>query len=758
MIGCGADAYRYLAAGNQLFDSGKYDQAIEKYRECLQKDPADGEAYYRLGLAELKRGDERLALGALVEAASLLPSRDDVNGKLADLLLASYLRSPENGKQAYQQLVEISNKLLARTPDSYDGWRIKGYIALLDKHPEEAASALEKANSSHPYDPELVANMSQALFEANRDSEGEQSARALLSRKPDADSVYEILYRHYMSKGQTSEAEAVVRAKCDHNPGQAQYIIELASHYLRMHQPDRVSATLQSMLARGSEFPQARLYAGDFYAQAHDWSEALEMYRVGARATRKDQALYEKRAAGVLLQLGRIEEARQMIEAVLRESPNDPDAMSEHARLLLEEGKPDELDESVREFKAILVSHQDESLYYELGRAYYAESKLNDAWTQFERASRMKADYVPALLGMAAISQMKDLPDQMVRFASDVLVIVPDNREARLLRSVGLIGTGQEEEAELGIRAVLKDFPGDRQGKLLLGFLDIWRRHYGEAEEIFRSVQRHGSEDIADLKGLVETYAAQNQMDRALVVIEEEARIPNAPEAVSRLLAETAVRAGKNETAAAVYRRLIAMHPADVDLSLDLARVLESKQDFGEAIAVLKRVQELRRDDPAPLRELSSLLARAGRTDEAIAISRQLVAMAPDDVTGLDNLSKLLTKTGRDSAEAAILIQKARQIVPEGELAADKLGWSFLKDGSVSRAAQIFDLLVQQHPDSYVYRYHFGLSLLQSGKRNAAAIQLQSALERHPGDEDAHRIEALLGQILTMNQRPGPSY
>ncbi|MEO8024959.1 MAG: tetratricopeptide repeat protein, partial [Bryobacteraceae bacterium] len=47
-------AQRFLTNGNKFFEKGKYQEASIMYRRALQKDRLYGEAYYRLGLNELK--------------------------------------------------------------------------------------------------------------------------------------------------------------------------------------------------------------------------------------------------------------------------------------------------------------------------------------------------------------------------------------------------------------------------------------------------------------------------------------------------------------------------------------------------------------------------------------------------------------------------------------------------------------------------------------------------------------------------------
>src|SRR5438034_112240 len=84
----------YLERGNRFLREDKPADAVLQYRKALQKDPKFGEAYYRLGLAELKQGNALEALRVLNQARQWSPENQDAAVKLADLNLAAYLSDP----------------------------------------------------------------------------------------------------------------------------------------------------------------------------------------------------------------------------------------------------------------------------------------------------------------------------------------------------------------------------------------------------------------------------------------------------------------------------------------------------------------------------------------------------------------------------------------------------------------------------------------------------------------------------------------
>src|SRR5437660_9047273 len=82
-------AQRYLENGNKFFEKAKYKEASIMYRRALQKDLKFGEAYYRLGLTDLKLASYSDAAKMLRRAVDLLPDNVDATSKLADLYLVA---------------------------------------------------------------------------------------------------------------------------------------------------------------------------------------------------------------------------------------------------------------------------------------------------------------------------------------------------------------------------------------------------------------------------------------------------------------------------------------------------------------------------------------------------------------------------------------------------------------------------------------------------------------------------------------------
>src|SRR5271166_5870422 len=104
-------AQRYVENGNKFFARAKYKEASIMYRRALQKDMRYGDAYYRLGLTDLKLAAYGEAANMLRRAISLQPTNVDAITKLADLFLIASTQDPAHSAPLIQEVKDFSDKL-----------------------------------------------------------------------------------------------------------------------------------------------------------------------------------------------------------------------------------------------------------------------------------------------------------------------------------------------------------------------------------------------------------------------------------------------------------------------------------------------------------------------------------------------------------------------------------------------------------------------------------------------------------------------
>src|SRR5580704_1945319 len=515
MVSCRQSPEQYVAKGNNFFTAGKYEDAIINYKKAIQRDPKFGDGYYRLGLAELKTGKGRDAYSALNSASILLPDRADVKVTLADLLLLGYLGDKNRPVAIYKQLTKLSDDLIAKDPNSYDGLRIKGTLAGTDGRLKDAEAFFQKANARKPLQTQVVSMWVQVLFRDGQSEEAERLAQEMIKAHKDAGAIYDILYKHYESLNRPADAENILRAKVNNNPSNLNDVLELAMFYAGASKRDQMTATLQRMLNDPKTFPDARLRVGDFYGVLHDWPEALRQYQEGANANPKEKTTYLKRMSDAWLAQGKGDQAAGIISEILKEHPNDESAKAVNASLLLKTGKPEKVQAAVNDFQDLVKKQPDNPLLrFALGQALVAKGDQNAALAQFRESLKQRPRYLPSIMALAKLSLSKRDYAQALQYANSALAVNPRLGEARLVRTAALLDTQQYSEARTELTALATDLPQNVEVQFQLASLDLSEKKYPQAEA--RLEQLYQKDKYRALAGLAEAYRQQGQLDKAL--------------------------------------------------------------------------------------------------------------------------------------------------------------------------------------------------------------------------------------------------
>jgi tetratricopeptide (TPR) repeat protein len=743
-VSCGRSPQGYLEQANQYFVAGKYDDAALNYQKAIQKDARFGEAFYGLGLTDLKRKDSPGAYAALTSAAQLLPARADVQVALADLVLGAYMSDKRRPARYYEQLTKLSDQLLARDPNSFDGLRIKGTLAWSDGRLQEASDIFSKANAVKPLEPNLAPVWTQVLFLDGRAEEGERLAREFIQKHKDSKQIYDVLYEHYRSQKRLADAENILRTKVHNNPAEIDYALQLAGFYAATGNREQMTATLRSV-SDPRAFPDTYLKAGDFYSAHHDWPEALQQYEEGAKANPKQSIVYLRRITDAWLAQGKGEEAASMVREILKEQPGDENARAVSASLLLKNGK---VEESVAIFQDLVTASPDNAIWrLSLGRALSAKGDLDEARGQFQESLKKRPDFIPARLALGEVSRRRHDYGEALRHANEVLAVNANLPQARLLRTAGLIGTQQYAEAHSGLAGLEKDYPQSREVQYQLSALDVARKKFPAAEARLQKLYAEGKGDPHALTVLVDTYRDEGHIDKALALLASEVKRSPESAAVRALLADTALHSHNYDLALEHYQFLLAKGVRSEPLQMRLGAVYEFKGNYPQAVASFQRAKDLAPRDGAASVALADALRLAGRDQEAIANYRHALTLDPGNPKAMNSLAFLLVNGDGKVEEAETLVQRALQKAPQEPDFRDTLGLVYLKKNLTDSAVSVFQNLVKNQPDNPLYRYHYGLALFQTGQNAKAKVELETALPKKPPEHIRKGIETTLAKI-----------
>jgi tetratricopeptide (TPR) repeat protein len=747
LAGCSRSARFYREKGDKLAASGKYYDAALNYRKAIQTDARDGEAFFGLGSANLQLRKSSEAYQALVRAVELLPARDDIKVKLADFALSAFVGDRRRPAKLYEQVVNLADQLLKKDARSYDGLRLKAYLAITELRFDAAKDFFRRANEVKPMQPQVIVGWTKLLFQGKENAEGERLAFQLIDREKTNKSIYDVLYAHYMVTGSQGEAEKILKLKAANNAMDAASVLELAAYYANNSKADEMKAVLQRILDNSKAFPHGYVYVGDFYSSKQRWDEAIASYELGAKAHPKEKIVYQKRIAYVWLSQGKGEQAAEILGKILQQQPGDDAAQGANASLLLASGNQEKVQQAVSQFQSLVDKIPSDAVWhFNLGRALAAKGDLAGARGQFQEAIQKRADFVTPRLALARLSQSTGDMAGTLRYANEALKVNPYNPDARLLRAMGTMNT-DAAAASAQLTDLDKAYPRNQEVQFQLAVADLRQKKFKEANDRLQKILWEYPGNVSALRAMVQMYRAQNQPDRMLPILEEQLKKSQDSDSVRLLLAQSAESLKKYDVALEQYQRLATKNPKSEPVQVALGQVYQLMGDVPKAIGNYQKALDLAPKDPQAALYLGDALAVADRKTEALAAYRHALEQQPDNPMVLNNLAFMIAESGGSLDEALKLAQKAIGKAPKQPNIADTLGWIYLKKNLNDSAVQVFRGLTHEYRENPTFHYHLGLALIQIGDRTTAKAEFNMALSQKPSAKIRGDIQAALAKI-----------
>jgi tetratricopeptide (TPR) repeat protein len=352
------------------------------------------------------------------------------------------------------------------------------------------------------------------------------------------------------------------------------------------------------------------------------------------------------------------------------------------------------------------------------------------ALERVDRALALKPDWERAALLKSEILAKRST-DEAVAYLSAFLKTQPDSRPIRGALAQHYVEQKRLAEARTIFEALAAEEPDVREYAMGVAILSYQLKDWPAAEAQFTKLAANGDDGTAQLylaqiaeetkryEVAITRYKAVTEGDRAWLaklrvaaVLGKLNRIDEGRRCLADLPAVTIdqriqVRqaeasllreAGDSAGAYAVLEQGLAEFPDAPDLLYDVAMLAEKIDRLDVAEVRLKRLIELKPDDPQALNALGyTLVDRTARTEEGRALIEKALKLSPDDPFILDSMGWALFKLGRYD-DAVVYLGRAYAGRPDAEIAAH-LGEVLWVKGERERAKEIWAAQLKDAPD-----------------------------------------------------------
>jgi tetratricopeptide (TPR) repeat protein len=753
---CGAqDRYAsHLRRGQDYLAKEDLPKASVEFRNALQIQPKSGEALYQLGSVSERRGNLREAVAWYQAAIDAAPNDERARAALGLIFAAA---------GAPDRALQLVAPALARHPDDADLLTVRAAANMQLHKPDSALADAQHAVQVAPTNERAIGLLAGIYSNRMQPDLALAVVTDALKRQPQSVGLHELLAGLYDRAEQPEHAAEETSTVIRLQPRQLPPRIRLALYEARAHKLDDAQhaleeavqalpgdadaklalvsfiatqrsraqgeKTLRSFIEREPANNDLRLGLGSLLERSAAPDDAVGVYNeIVKRAGTAPQGLIASdRIAMIRAKQGRIAEARGLVDAVLQSNPHDTPALSLRAELELVAKDPRSAVADIR----TLLRDQPNSIELKslLAHALLANGDVALAEDELRAAIQAAPNSVPVRLDLGQLLIDTRRPGSAVPVLEEAVRRAPSDIVAR-----ERLTRAYDESFDLeAARNEAKDLetldPQSPVGFFLSGMIAQEQHRWEDAQRDLEHAVELQPNAIDGLSALARLHLARGDAAGALAVIQHElARDPNDARAMS-LLGEVYIAIKDYPRATDTLTKATAIdHTAWLPYRyLGIARLGE--HDVAGAVAAYRRGIELGPDAPQLTIELAGLLQSEGKVDDAIACYDALNRRNPQLVMIRNNLAMLLATYRKDRGS----LDQARDLtagfgVTNSPALLDTHGWVRFQRGEYQIALTSLERAVAEAPQSGLIRYHLAMAELQSGQKDRARQNLETAL------------------------------
>ncbi len=364
--------------------------------------------------------------------------------------------------------------------------------------------------------------------------------------------------------------------------------------------------------------------------------------------------------AVVLRKQNRIEEARTMLEAVIKEHPDHVGARTNLARVYAEAGEYARAEKMYRE---LIREHPSDLAHYEdLGHTLVRQGKQREARDVYEQGLKVDPNWTAGMMGKALA--LKELGESApaLSLMDRALMKDPSNAEALYSRGVILARDKRGVDAAVAFERALALDPDHLDAAIALSNVKDKLGDTNGALAAAESAKQYHPGDARLAAQLGALHLKLGHMRKAAAELERASRTLEDPIVLGNYgAAQEAL--GDIEGAAATFERVVKLDPKSSEALATLGQLHMRRGRFKQAEELLARAIHINPDDAKTQFALGVVYDMTGRLD--LAGKQYRTAINLDDSVGVFyyQLGRVYGRQGKEE-QAVGLLEKGRKLDP----------------------------------------------------------------------------------------------
>jgi tetratricopeptide (TPR) repeat protein len=437
--------------------------------------------------------------------------------------------------------------------------------------------------------------------------------------------------------------------------------------------------------------------------------------------------------AGMLVSVGRYDEALPRLKELLASSTGDP---ASRFTLL-----PRMLANAQDKQAALRLTQNLAADYPKVPEANFAVARMaanvgedRIALDEIRKARQLRPDSESAVVLEAQILQ-KTSPDQAAVVLAAYLQNYPQAREARLAYARTLVAQKRFTEARTEFQKLMTGLPDSTEMAFAVALLSLQLKDYDSAEKYLKGLLNSPYRD----KDGVRIYLGQ--------VAEERKNLPEALKWYGEVgegeqyvqaqirYAQVLAKQGKlNEARAGLQQAAAKNSQQRIQLVLAEAQLLRDANQPKAAFDLVGQALDRVPNNPDLLYDYAMLAEKIERVDILESSLRKLIEVRPEHAHAYNALGYSLADRNQRLPEAQALIEKALKLAPDDSFIIDSMGWVLYRRGNLKDSLAYLRRAYAGRPDPEIAA-HLGEVLWALGERSEAERVWGDATKDSPDNE-----------------------
>jgi tetratricopeptide (TPR) repeat protein len=742
LAGCRHDprleAEKHYSRAQAYLHDNKPEAALIELGRAVQLQPDLAKAHHELANLYLQRGDA----GSAVRQLLLLIHYDSEDQSAYKMLSELLLNARDFGKAK-----EFASKMVEKWPEDRVAKLILAEAMMGGGDSASAQLLVEQVLTDDPKNARALFDTARLQLQSKKWADAEQSLRRSWDIQPSGFVTPLVLSQLLEARGDFPGALSVLKRMADLHPATTEPLYALAGFYIRHAQLTQAEVVFRQIQTIGHASPRDRASLALFYRASGRNGAAEEEFQRLLSENPNDKPT-SRGLAETEISLNKREEARRIVNDLIRRDGNDWEALLISASLDVDDGKPEQALKGLEHAKAIHPGSP--MIHFQTARSYLLQQKTELARNSLNEALKSAPDFLPARLLMAELDLRTGQTKSAIRNLNLALERKPSSVTPYLLLSEAYALEGDFPLAEGSLKRLVDPKNSVETQALIfqtMAWVKLRQGRYTEAIQLAAKSLNMGPLTREGLQVLGLSYLGNKQAELGFRSVETYLRKADHWGSGQQVLGELALQAGNLEVAEKAYQKALEIDSKSDAAVYGLGQVYRGRRQYGLSRDYFERFALAEPANGTVHVQLAGLAELNQDWPKAISEYQKALELDQTNAIGKNNLAWLYAEHGGDISVALRLAQEARSALPKDPHVADTLGWLLVKIGSAPSAVPYLKECTGAIPGNPAYHYHLGTAYFNTGQSQQAQQELQTALRLRASFEGSDEARKALDTI-----------